>query len=404
MNPRDTGHLIERVHVLERKVAELERALHGDFYQVHKDAFKASTGFRDAAQAVKEFEESKCSEALQNIDRGEGPGVFDLLPTAAETFKQVHQDIDPELIDFVLGEQMKKQRRKEKKDTRGVKPKVNEAHVFLLPFLYIFGGLLEWAGHFLPGFHIGQAQMSVLLQHSINVVGQLWAPRYYTVRSLDWLRKFCPRTKDDEADVDCVLYLDGTKMRQDRDGGVRGQRAGFSGVAKDHIGQIIGVTNANCWLIEVSLVAGGQTTECDLVWKLRLFERINKQAMDRREHFHLRLILDRGFRELKKRIDSEQADKTWPFSNLKVSCMIVEHLGTAEEPDRSQHAQHESEFNRGIQARRWVNEKAFAFLKQAHFFDRPLDASVLYHINGIVTIAVALANMRLGCPVSNDDV
>ena len=103
---------------------------------------------------------------------------------------------------------------------------------------------------------------SLLLQRSIDLLAQYWVPRYYCYWGIDWLRKFCAREEKDPQTADAVLYLDGSKMEQERDEGVRGQRAGYSSVAGDHVGQVIGVTNASCWIFELSFCAAGQVSPC----------------------------------------------------------------------------------------------------------------------------------------------
>ncbi len=192
--------------------------------------------------------------------------------------------------------------------------------------------------------------------------------------------------------------MDGTKLQQERDEGFRGQRAGYSDQIKTHIGQFIGVTNSKGWLVDATRCLTPQQSESEIVWLLKLWDRIDTEAFGRDKVVQVHLFLDRGFRDLKNRLEAEQNDPAWPKRHLIITSEIVEHLGTAEDPLRAQHEAAGAEMNRRIQARRWVNEKAFSFFKQAHFFDRVMRASTLYHINDIIHIALALANMRLGCP------
>ena len=399
INPREPAELERRVRELEDDVTLLRAKVHGSFFDVHRDTFSAATGFSDAADAILEFRAAGGEQRFSQIDRHHGSDVVDLLPQAAQTIKEAFADIDPAVVDNALDRIEKRMKKRGSHSVQGRKPVVDGAHVFLMPFLYLFGGFFEWAFRLLPGFHIGQSQASLLLQRSIDLLAQYWVPRYCCYWGIDWLRKFCAREEKDPQTADAVLYLDGSKMEQERDEGVRGQRAGYSSVAGDHVGQVIGVTiNASCWIFELSFCAAGQVSETSLVWRLKMFERINNEAKQRGEHFHLHLIVDRGFRELMKQIEKQQRDGSWPFEHLRVTVEIVEHLGTGDEPERTQHAASEVQKNRAIQARRWVNEKAFAFLKQAHFLDRPLDASVMYHINSILCILAAIANKRAKCP------
>jgi hypothetical protein len=94
---------------------------------------------------------------------------------------------------------------------------------------------------------------------------------------------------------------------------------------------------------------------------------------------------------------ADQNSTEWPFKHLRVTCEIVEHLGTEEDPQRSQHDAPEAEKPRDS-SKTMGERKSVWFFKQAHFFDRTMRASTLYHINEIIRIGLALANMRLGCP------
>jgi hypothetical protein len=387
----------DRIRVLEKENAELRQLLKGDFYSVHHEAFSAAIGFRDANHARQELEESGCQTILEQMDRHRAKPPIEHYDQARDILLQALKGLE-DVVQRAYELEKKKVGRVGRKAKQGRKAVVDVEHLFLLPFLYVFGGLFEWAGHFLPGFHIGQSQVSVLLQNSIPIVARHWAPRYFCPRDTGWLREFCPREENDPEETNFTLFLDGTKLPQERDSGFRGQRAGYSEPAKTHIGQFIGVTNANGWIVDATPCFTPLKSESEIVWQLKLWNRINEEAYMQDEVVSVHLVLDRGFRDLKNQMLADQNSTDWPFKHLRVTCEIVEHLGTEEDPQRSQHGAPEAEKNRAIQARRWVNEKAFGFFKQAHFFDRTMRASALYHINEIIRIGLALANMRLGCP------
>jgi hypothetical protein len=398
-NPAARPAMEDRIRILEKEHEQLQSLVQGDFYSVQHEAFVAATGFRNADHARKELRESGCASALEQMDRHKARPPLQHFEQARNILLQALPGLE-DAVHHAYELEAKKAGRQGPKAKQGRKASVGVEHLFLLPFLYIFGGLFEWAGHFLPGFHISQSQTSVLLQNSVPVLAKHWAPRYFCPRGLDWLRKFCPREESDPSDADFALFLDGTKLPQERDSGFRGQRAGYSEAAKTHIGQFIGVTNAKGWIVDATPCLTPLRSESEIVWQLKLWDRINEEGYMRDEVVHAHLILDRGFRDLKNQMEKDQSDDDWPFPHLRVTCEIVEHLGTKEDPQRAQHDAPEAEKNRAIQARRWVNEKAFGFFKQAHFFDRTMRASTLYHINDIIRIGLALANMRLGCPCS----
>jgi hypothetical protein len=350
----------DRIRILEKENAQLRTLVRGDFYSVHSEAFTAATGFRNAEHARRELNESGCANALEQTDRHRARPPLEHFDQARDILLQALPGLEAVVLHAYEVEK-RKTGREGPRAKQGRKALVNVAHLFLLPFLYIFGGLFEWAGHFLPGFHISQSQTSVLLQHSIAIVARHWAPRYFCPRNIDWLRKFCPREEFDPKDADFTPFLDGTKLPQERDSGFRGQRAGYSEAAKTHIGQFIGVTNAKGWIVDATPCLTPLRSESEIVWQLKLWDRINEEAYMRDVVVHAHLILDRGFRDLKTQMEKDQNSTDWPFQHLRVTCEIVEHLGTKEDPQRAQHDAPEAEKNRSIQARRWVNEKAFSF-------------------------------------------
>jgi hypothetical protein len=177
-NPREPDELERRVRELEQKLESLEKELHGSFFNVHRDTFSAATGFSDAADAFLEFGAAGGENRFSEIDRHHGSDVVDLLPQAAKTIKEAFVDIDPAVVDDALKKVQKRLEKRESHSAQGRKPVVDAAHVFLMPFLYLFGGFFEWAFRLLPGFHIGQSQASLLLQRSMDVA-QYLVPRYY---------------------------------------------------------------------------------------------------------------------------------------------------------------------------------------------------------------------------------
>ncbi len=59
---------------------------------------------------------------------------------------------------------------KEAKDARGRHATVDEHHVFLLMFMYLHGGMLQFTGPFLPGIKVSAGQVSRLLTNAMPVV------------------------------------------------------------------------------------------------------------------------------------------------------------------------------------------------------------------------------------------
>jgi hypothetical protein len=306
-----------------------------------------------------------------------------------------------EEVDLALAQCLQRaQKRQRKGDGRGAKARIDAQHLFLVPFLYIAGGFQQWAAPMLDGLRCSQQHFSRLLALSMPVVVEQWARRYYTTRNMAWLREHCPPSLNDPKGADCTLFYDGSKYEVERSAGMREQRMTFSSVANFNILQFIGVTNSRGWFVESSFWAGGKMREVDMVWTLGLWDRIEEEAAAQDRPFWIHLIVDRGFRDNHAWIDSAQQEDGWPWPHLILSCEVVKHLGTEEEPDRTQHPQDEVEINRYIQARRWVNEKAFAYFDISRFFGRTIECTSVASMQLYKELNLGIANYRMNVPIA----
>ena len=396
-NPRDRQALEEKIHLLEAENSKLKADLHGSFFDEDPKVFKKATGFRNAVHARAELNLSGCKMELDALSRHH----HDADPTLLTEMANLLADFMPDVKEEVKGALADCLGKIEKKDgtvsQRGRSCTVDTEHLFLIPFLYVMGGFYEWMAPLLPGIKISQEHFSRLLSLSLPVVVKNWVPRYYCDRSLPWLRTFCaPHSDEAKEGIDCVLFYDGSKHEIERSQGMREQRHTYNSYTKANIVQFIGVTNANGWFIDSTAFAGGKMKESNMVWTLGLWDRLNTEAAEAGEVFCIKLIVDRGFRDNRDYVEKHQGTESWPWPNLKLQVEVVHHLGTDEESTVAQHPPDEVEKNREIQARRWVNEKAFAYFNIAHFFDRVIRASTLPMIDAIQLLALAVANMKMG--------
>ena len=145
----------DRIRIVEQENAQRRSLVKGDFYSVHHEAFAAATGFRDADHAWQELRESGCFGVLEQMHCHRAMVPLEHYEQARNILLQALPGLEA-VVHRAYEMEMKKGRPEGPKAKQGRKASVSVEHLFLLPFLYIFGGLFEWAGRFLPGFHITQ--------------------------------------------------------------------------------------------------------------------------------------------------------------------------------------------------------------------------------------------------------
>ena len=148
-NPAARLEMEERIRALEKENAVLQSRLKGDFFHVHTEAFASASGFRDADHALRELQESGCCERLKQMDRHRAVPPVAHYEQARDILLKALPGLEA-AVRKAYEHESKKVARVGPKAKQGRKAVVDERHLFLLPFLYIFGGLFEWAGHFLP--------------------------------------------------------------------------------------------------------------------------------------------------------------------------------------------------------------------------------------------------------------
>lgn len=386
-----------RIHELAAEIERLKTPEVNSMLSLPDSFVYKATGFVSRVNLIHELERSGAKKELKAARRDHAPVPVEFLPAAAEKLK-VGLPAHAGDIDMVLQQLLAKEKKRDApKDKRGATSKVNTTHQFMLVFCYIVGGFEDWQGYILPGIRLSQSHFSRLFAVSAPIVAQKWAPRWFCHRSLEWLKKNSPPTDADEKGVDAVIYWDGTKKEEQRSTGMVEQRNtyGYDGY---NMLQFIGVTIGDGRFIAASAMAGGRMKESHLVWGMEMWELWQQDAAERHalgmgDHFHLKVIADRGFRDNKEKLEEEQRNRKWPYKHLKVTIEIVHHLGTKENPAREQHPAPETEHNRAVQARRWVNEKAFVYFDISRFFKRIISARNVYMIDSIKEISLAVANM-----------
>jgi hypothetical protein len=125
---------------------------------------------------------------------------------------------------------------------------------------------------------------------------------------------------------------------------------------------------------------------------------LNDEAAQMSTTLHVKLIVDRGFRDNRQEFLETRAGS---FPNLKFTFEIAKHLGTEPNIVYNQHSEEEVLINRQVQARRWANEKAFKYFNNARFFNRKILMSTLHNIEFYQKIGFAYANKSMKVPINS---
>jgi hypothetical protein len=402
-NPRSYEALVSRVAQLSAENEKLQAQLAvknvTSMFTLKDKTFLAATSFASAQVCLQEAAECGALEVLGTLERNKVEPSTTFLEEQTQALQKALPGLEGE-IDEALARCLERAQKKPKKgDGRGAKTRIDVEHLFLIPFLYMVGGFQQWTAPMLDGIRCSQQHFSRLLAISTPVVVDRWARQYYQPRNIAWLKQFCPpRPQDAEGAADCTLFYDGSKYEVERSGGLREQRMTWSAVEDCNLLQFIGVTNEKGWFVDATAWAGGHMKESDMVWTLDLWDRINKEAQAMGETFWIHLIVDRGFRDNRATLREMDDTEDWPWPWLDITCEVVHHLGTKEEPDRTQHPPEEVEDNRKYQGRRWVNEKAFAFFDISRFFRRVIECTSVASMQLFKQLNLGIANYRMGTP------
>ena len=404
--PEKRERLAEEVARLQHQVAFLKDS---GADSLDEKTFHHLTGFRNAFTARAEFERAGGEAVLNAVDRHQTHLDSQSLNPAYEHVIQQFPGVGDLLHRSLLAVGMRRAVDAEEKVSGKAHPRVDAFHLFLLVFMYVHGGVMEYMAPFLPGIGVSQGHFSRLLVNSTPVVARCWASKYYRVRPLAWLLEYAsPKvrtpTRDQEKQVvdlekaDIVLCVDGyTATCEKSDGGAEQKQIFEYQKSGEPKMRIIEVCALNGVVVEVSHATGGRKTECQIVASLRIADRINGEALAAGTHVRLHFVVDRGFYDFRASLEKGS------WSNVTVTCIAPYHLvkpGKKSEAEkaagmRKQHPNEEVLVNRGVAAVRWINEVSIGRINHARFLHRMLDLSMLHAIDDFLAIAAAQVNFAL---------
>ena len=407
--------LLEEVARLQASNTELRsRALLGAA-SLPFETFYALTGFKSAAVAKEQFFMAGGDLVFGNVSHHQTFLDAESLMYAVGAVTLQYPDCTREIR---AAENVVLRRREdsgEAKDRRGRQPQVDSFHLFLLMFMYVHGGMMQFTGPFLPGICVSEAQVSRLLRNGVPVVAAEWATLYYGQRSLSWLLKHAgpehdmsqykhePRQfAEDMRRAHIVLALDGGTVKCEKSHGGREQKALFDwskdGQAEVRVlvlGTVGGV------IVEVTQVTGGRTTEVEIAKEMLILERLDLEAFESQKKVRVHLLLDRGFYNFKHALENRK------YKALVVTVGIPNHLVAPvgrghrkskedKKSERKFYSKEHADENREVASERWVNEWEVGALKHARLFHRLLDLSILHDIDNFFAIQAALVNFDRG--------
>jgi hypothetical protein len=406
--PETFAQLTERIAVLQRRVALLEEQA-GDSLDL--ETFHHLTGFRDRAQALEEYERAGGDRVFSQVERHRTFPDPDAIHAAYEQMQQQFPNAHGALERALHVVASRRAFGPEEKQRTAAHKVVDDFHLFLLVFMYVHGGVLQFMAPFLPGIKVSQSQFSRLLDNATPVVARSWASKYYCVRPLDWLLAHAspaakPHTRDENRRVpdenlrraDIVLCIDGYSVVCEKSGGTSEQKEIYDwSKSKEPVMRILDVCTLSGVIVELSSATGGRTSETTVAIGLGLADRIEEEAAARGRTVRLHFVLDRGFYYFKADLEKRQ------WAHVEVTFSIPFHLvkpgrksaAEVEAGMRKQHPGEEVEWNRTVAEERWINEASVGGINHARFFHRMLDLTTLHLIDDFLAIAAAQVNKRL---------
>lgn len=269
--PYSFSGLLGAVSFLQARVEDLEVAAKHELEVLDDTTFHSLTGLPNVAKAREEFERAGGYAEFKGVRRHQTSLSAEVVLRAGEEIRFQF----PEDCSFVSEAVLSVQQRRcwiydNEKDSRGRLPVVDEFALFLIPFMYVYGGVMEYMAPFLPGIHVSQPQFSRLLLNVAPVVAKKWAKLYYCKRDLLWLKDNCSPSQDrsqywkehqldpDFRNANIVLLLDGGTVKSEKSHGVREQKEMYDW-SKDNQPEmrVLVLVSLSGEIVEVSSATGG---------------------------------------------------------------------------------------------------------------------------------------------------
>ena len=162
-------------------------AYHHSVDSMSEYVFHSLTGFPTVKTAREEFAKIDGEALFTREPRHEAPLPMESLADVQRLMEQQFPSCQVEIGHAVQQLQARHAHLGVAPDHQGRRRDISNFEWFLVPFMYIFGGVHEFMAEFLPGIHCGQPHFSRLLAIATPLVASTWAVLYYKKRDLKWL-------------------------------------------------------------------------------------------------------------------------------------------------------------------------------------------------------------------------
>jgi len=407
--------LLEKVLSLQQEVQQLCQEPRGNLEHLSDECFHSLTGFHSYESARAAFDSFNGNSVFGTVGRHGTSLPQEVVDTAAKTLKEQFpgfQDLLDEVQNTVSDRRTKI---KGERSHSGKVAHVEPCALFLLPFMYVYGGTVQSWAEFLPGISCSSSHFSRLLQIATPLVCKHWVPSHYTARNLSWARENAAPTKErtqyaedrhfsqEMQNADIVCLLDGLSIRMERSSTILEQKHDFDwSKDKEVVMRSLVLCNLAGYILHITRAVGGRTFEVAIAEQMTFLDDWNADAASQQLPTKVHLIVDRGFHDYIEWI--KKNNHRWPQLTISTSMPSflnpVKHRGeryTAEEKanKRTQFDHTEAERNREIASVRWVNEVAVGGVEASRLLKRVLDLSVTHNINHFLAIAAALVNYNM---------
>ena len=371
---------------LLRRVQELEERLGAGLEGLDSRTFHSLTGFASWQSAKTEFHlisaEIESSVSRHSVVH-QREDLFDKaaedigfnLPGLGDALTEVVEEMRKELF---LRDAPKRQH------TAG--EKVDDFHVFLIPFLTLRNGAGQYFAPVLPGIRCTQQHYSRLLRNCAPVVAKHWAPHYYKIRDLAWVKEHCTSPCGHYID----LFLDGTEPPTRKHGAYIEEHMMYSGKKKQHTLLIGVLSNRREEIVEISPAMAPRMSENFIARHLQTLSALDDE-IQRTEGspIAVRLFLDRGYYFFNQNPPT--------FGHIQLQIELPHHLNAPQRQvaKRKHFDAEEVVQNIWVAANRWVNEKTVGRFNHGKFWKHTMELSMLPLIEDMKTIQAALVNYHI---------
>jgi len=358
-----------------------------------RDAFESCGGdqlFADLSQHRRQYEEIYVQSAVSAL-KSKDLGPSELIESIGAEFERQHCDYH---------------------STRNRESRLPAINMFLLPFVYVFGGIRMDVIGLLPYYNLKKDQVSLLIHNATPLVVKSWASQWAFHPSLQWcLKNASSEISEGQEMPEITIFADGMDVPVQKSMNQLTQKAQYGKKSEKHahhaLRSILFSTRDRA-IVSCTSFAGSRLSEQSMVRRSKLLQKLESEAAQSKQKIKVNLIVDRGFYWLKGKKKSSTNDSgplQSSFKWLEISLILPVHLNAPSQgrrggvQKRSQFEQDEVFHNVHVASERQVNERAVGLFKLAKMMDqRQLHLDLVPMIDDFLNLAWAIANYSIPIP------